>query len=318
MKRKRRRLKKSVYVVFIGLIVLIIALSSLIKHINLINSNEYKLKKLGYTESEVTTILKLDEKYVEDVLKREKALKIIPKLINKDYFLYKNLDRYIAYHKKHRDDSLAKVISIVNVGADHEWYDKKYVKEADTKQDNLILINKFNHIDKKYTPKNIIAVSNQYAYGSNSITEEAFKAFKDMFYAAKKEDLTLIITSSYRDYETQVKLWKQYSDAYGDNYADSVSARAGYSEHQSGYAIDIVTYNSVMNDFEKTDEFKWLQKHANQYGFILRYPKGKEDITGYDYESWHYRYVGKDVAKSIKEKGITFDEYYAYYIEGDK
>ena len=62
----------------------------------------------------------------------------------------------------------------------------------------------------------------------------------------------------------------------------------------------------------------WLQKHAHEYGFILRYPKGKEYITGYDYESWHYRYVGKDVAKSIKEKGITFDEYYAYYVEGDK
>ena len=241
MKRKKRRLKKSVYVVFIGLIAVIIALSSLTNYIKRINSNEYKLKKLGYTEAEVTTILKLDEKNIEDVLKRDKALKIIPKLIKKDYFLYKNLDCYIAYHKSHREDSLKKVISIVNVGADHEWYDKKYIKEADQKKGNLILINKFNHIDKKYTPKNIIAVSNQYAYGTNSITEETFKAFKDMFYAAKKEDLTLIITSSYRDYNTQEKLWNQYSNAYGDDYADSVSARAGYSEHQSGYAIDMVT-----------------------------------------------------------------------------
>ena len=316
--KKRRRLKKSVYVVFAGLIIGIIALTSLINYIKLINSNEYKLEKLGYTKDEVTTILKLNEKNIADVLKRDKAYKIIPKLIKKEYFMYKNLDRYIAYHNDHRDDSLTKVISIVNVGADHEWYDEKYVKEADTKQEKLILINKFNHIDKKYTPKNIIAVSNQYAYGSNSITEETFNAFKNMFYAAKKEDLTLIITSSYRDYETQDKLWNQYANAYGDDYADSVSARAGYSEHQSGYALDIVTYNSVMNDFEKTDEFKWLQKHAHEYGFILRYPKGKEYLTGYDYESWHYRYVGTDVAKAIHDKGITFDEYYAYYIEGDK
>ena len=73
-----------------------------------------------------------------------------------------------------------------------------------------------------------------------------------------------------------------------------------------------------MNDFEKTDEFKWLQKNAYKYGFILRYPKSKEDITGYDYESWHYRYVGTDVAKAIYDKNITYDEYYEYYIVGDK
>jgi LAS superfamily LD-carboxypeptidase LdcB len=70
-----------------------------------------------------------------------------------------------------------------------------------------------------------------------------------------------------------------------------------------------------MNDFENTDEFKWLQKNAYKYGFILRYPKDKTDITGYDYESWHYRYVGKEVAQKIHELDITFDEYYAYYID---
>ena len=315
--KKRRRLKKSVYVVFIGLIVMIVALSSLINYIKLINSDSYKLEKLGYTKDQVEIILTLKDNQIDTILNK-KMDKNIPVFIKQKYFLFKNLDRYLAYYKDHKDDKKSHIVSIVNVGADYEWYDKKNIKEADTKKGKLILINKFNHIDKSYTPKNIIAVSNQYAYGDNSITEEAFNNFKNMFYAAKKEDLTLIITSSYRDYETQAKLWNQYSNAYGDDYADSVSARAGYSEHQSGYAIDIVTYNSVMNDFEKTDEFKWLQKHAHEYGFILRYPKGKEDITGYDYESWHYRYVGKEVATAIKEKKITYDEYYAYYVEGDK
>ena len=315
--KKKRRLKKSVYVVFIGLIVVIIALSSLVNYIKLINSNSYKLEKLGYTKEQVKTILTLKDDQVDKILDR-KYNKNIPVFIKQKYFLFKNLDRYLAYYKDHRDDKKSHIVSIVNVGADHEWYDKDYIKEADIKKDNLILINKFNHISKSYTPKNIIAVSVQYAYGSNSITEETMEAFKNMFYAAKKEDLTLIITSSYRDYETQDTLWNQYANAYGQDYADSVSARAGYSEHQSGYAIDIVTYNAVLNNFEKTDEFKWLQKHAHEYGFILRYPKDKEDITGYDYESWHYRYVGTEVAKSIKEKGITYDEYYAYYVEGDK
>lgn len=315
--KKRRRLKKSVYVVFALLVILILGISALINHIKLINSNPYKLEKLGYNEKQINIILTLKEKNIDDVLKR-KYNKNIPLFIKQEYFMYKNLDRYLAYYKEHRDDKKGHIVSIVNVGADNEWYDKKAIKEANTSKGNLILINKFNHINKNYAPENIIAVSNQYAYGNNSITEETFNAFKNMFYAAKKEDLTLIITSSYRDYETQDKLWNQYAYTYGDDYADSVSARAGYSEHQSGYAIDIVTYNSVMNDFEETDEFKWLQKHAHEYGFILRYPKGKEDITGYDYESWHYRYVGEEVATSIHDKKITFDEYYAYYIEGDK
>ena len=91
--------------------------------------------------------------------------------------------------------------------------------------------------------------------------------------------------------------------------------RAGYSEHQTGLALDIVTYGASMDTFENTDEFKWLSDNAYKYGFILRYPKGKEKLTGYSYESWHYRYVGKDVAKKIHDLDITYDEYYAYYIE---
>ena len=315
--KKRRRLKKSVYVILIVIITLVIALKLLINYITLINSNPYKLEKLGYNEKEVKLILKLNEKNIEDILAR-KYSKTIPKFINQKYFMYKNLDRYLAYYKDHRDDKFSHIVSIVNVGADFEWYDKKNVKETDLSKGNLLLVNKFNHLDENYTVKDIVDISNIYCYGENSSSKEAFDAFKNMFNAAKKEDLTLIITSSYRDYKTQDYLWNMYSDSKGDEYADSISARAGYSEHQTGLAFDIVTYNSVLNDFEETDEFKWLQKHAAEYGFILRYPKDKEDLTGYDYESWHYRYVGKEVAEKVKNLDITYDEYYAYYIIGDK
>ena len=97
--------------------------------------------------------------------------------------------------------------------------------------------------------------------------------------------------------------------------ADLSTARAGFSEHQTGLAIDILTYNVTLSNFEETDAFKWLSSNAYKYGFILRYPKGKEDITGYEYESWHYRYVGVEIATQIFEEDITFDEYYAYYLE---
>ena len=93
------------------------------------------------------------------------------------------------------------------------------------------------------------------------------------------------------------------------------SARAGHSEHQTGLAIDIADLSLDYDNFEITKEFKWVKENAHKYGFIMRYPKGKFHITGFKYEPWHYRYVGIDVAKKIKEAGITFDEYYAYYVE---
>ena len=136
-----------------------------------------------------------------------------------------------------------------------------------------------------------------------------------MFNAAKKENITIIINSAYRSYKKQEELYNQYLSQYGKEYTDAYAARPGHSEHQTGLTVDVTTYGSNGDNFDKTEAFKWLQDNAHLYGFILRYPKGKEDITGYDYESWHYRYVGVDAATTIHDNDITFDEYYAYYIE---
>lgn len=315
--KKKRRLKKSVYVGFGIIVALIIAIISIINYVKLINSNPYKLEKLGYDKTQVETILKLKENYIEDIFKK-KFNKNIPNFIKQKYFLYKNLDEYLEYYKENRDEKLSYIVSLVNVRANHEWYDEDVTTKSDLSKGNLVLVNKFNQLSSDYTPENVVAISNYYSYDGNSITEKVYEAYKNMWYAAKKEDLTLIVTSSYRDYETQEYLWNKYADTNSEEYADSVSARAGFSEHQTGLALDIVTYNTIMNDFENSDEFKWLQKNAHKYGFILRYPKDKTDLTGYDYESWHYRYVGVDVATAIHEKNITYDEYYAYYVVGKK
>ena len=125
-----------------------------------------------------------------------------------------------------------------------------------------------------------------------------------MWQKAKSENLNLIVNSSYRDYESQENVWNNYEARNGEEYADSIAARPGYSEHQTGLALDIITYGANKNTFEDTDEFKWLQKNAHKYGFILRYPKDKEDITGYEYESWHYRYVGVEAATEIHNKKL--------------
>lgn len=311
---KKRRIKRQVYYIFSGILLLILVIIGINKYLTYINSNSYKLKELGYDEEQVEIILNLEEKQINDILTREHD-KYIVLFLKEKYFMYKNLDRYLKYREKNTDDSLSHIVSIVNVGADYEWYDVEIDKETDLSKGNLMLVNKFNHLTDEFNPGEINNISSIYAYDDNSTTEEVFKAFKNMWSAAKEEELTLIITSSYRTYEDQDSIWSRYAYSHSDEWADSYAARAGYSEHQTGLALDIVTYNSTMDNFEETDEFKWLQKNAYKYGFILRYPKDKEDITGYSYESWHYRYVGKEMAKKIYKENITFDEYYAYYIE---
>lgn len=310
--RKKRKLKKGVIYFGIAILVIIIAIIFGMNYYKKINSYPYKLEQKGYNEKEITTITKKLKDSEIDKLLEMKRNKLYDDFINEKYFMFKNLKAYVDYYTDDSDQTLSHVVAMINVGANNDYYED--VKKTDTSKGDLILVNKYYQLDKDFVPEDITDISLKYCYGDNEITNKVYQKFISMYNAAKKEDLSLIITSAYRDYDFQDQLWNQYAKSQGEEWADSVSARAGHSEHQTGLTLDIVTYKVNMNDFENTDEFKWLQKNAHKYGFILRYPKGKEDITGYDYEAWHYRYVGVDVATKIHDLGITFDEYYAYYI----
>ena len=139
----------------------------------------------------------------------------------------------------------------------------------------------------------------------------AYENYVKMADAAKKDGLSLRVLSAYRTEDYQRNLYNNKVRTTGKINADNYSARPGSSEHQTGLAVDVC---STSGTFEYTAEFRWMQKHAHEYGFILRYPKGKEWITGYSYEPWHYRYVGADVATKIFEEGITYEEYYVKYV----
>ena len=121
--------------------------------------------------------------------------------------------------------------------------------------------------------------------------------------------LNIWIQSGYRSYNLQESLYNKYVNRDGKLAADTYSARPGYSEHQTGLAFDL---NSISDDFQYTSEGKWVNENAWRYGFILRYPKSKESITGYKYESWHLRYVGKDLASKLYNNGdwITLEEHF--------
>ena len=157
----------------------------------------------------------------------------------------------------------------------------------------------------------ILIVNKTYAlpknYG-NGLTKETEVAFYKMQTAAKNEGLTLKIVSGFRSYQDQVIVYNDWVNKDGKSVADTYSARAGHSEHQTGLAMDL---NWISNRFEDTNEYRWLQANAYKYGFIMRYLKNKQDVTGYIYEPWHYRYVGVELAKELYNNGnwITLEDY---------
>ncbi len=220
------------------------------------------------------------------------------------------------------DDAITTVASKTKVKYDKEapWEsfdmyglpDKLDLLKKDS-GDVLVLVNKLHAVSKYYEPTDMVAINGNYTTNQGlEMKEDAYKAFKKMRKAARADGIYFKICSAYRTYETQKWLYKNYLNTMGRELRDIRSAAPGRSEHHTGYAIDLVTKSTgwtLTQDFAKTGEGKWIKKNCAKYGYIIRYPKGKTDITGYDYEPWHLRYVGVDVAKEITKQGITLEEY---------
>ena len=229
------------------------------------------------------------------------------------YYKKENKKRYIAYEKENPTLTLEQIITYVNIGLDNPYYTN--TKPADNLNTNLLLVNKYNYLTEDYVPNNLENISTTYARSGMQLVKEAKEAFETLSENAKKEGMNVIAMSSYRSYDYQVNLYNNYVAQDGKEAADKYSARPGYSEHQTGLAVDVYNLDLPYTSFEETEEFTWMQENAYKYGFILRFPKDKVDITGYQYESWHYRYVGKKVAKEIKDNNLTLEEYIAKKVE---
>ena len=312
---KKRKIKKTPIIVLFIIILIIILLVIGINLYNHYNSIEYKLSEKGYKENEIKDILTFDKKYINYAVENDYEDDFIP-LVKEKYFIWKNFQEYIKYIDKQYGDKKVDyglVVSLVNVGANNEPY--THTKKTDMDKGYAILVNKYTSLPDKYAPDDIVEMSNWYSYPDNKIRKEVYDAYKSMFNSAKEEGLTLIVNSSYRTYEEQKEIYDDYELNRGKEYADTYAARPDFSEHQTGLSVDIFSPGSNMTTFENTEEFKWLSENSYKYGFILRYPKGKENITGYNYEAWHYRYLGKELAKKVYDSGLTYDEYYAYYLD---
>lgn len=179
-----------------------------------------------------------------------------------------------------------------------------------------VLVNKQNKLPDTYIPKDLVYTKIPFIVAESERTElrkEAADAIEKLFLGAKEQGIHLLGVSAYRSHLSQVALFNSYVKRDGYEQARTYSALPGTSEHETGLSIDVTEGDgrcSASDCFGYTKEAKWLQEHAAEYGYIIRYPKGKESITGYKYEPWHLRYVGKSIAKEITARGITLEEYY--------
>ena len=243
--------------------------------------------------------------------KKLKELDYIDKKIN--YYIYKNTDRYIDYKNKNPNLDIIDIITRVNLNLDYPFYTNTSISNDLNKI--TILVNKYIYLPQDYIPNNLETIDKKYTDSNKMLVSDARISLEEMAYDAKKENLNIRVVSAYRDYNYQESLYNKYVLKDGKDIADTYSARAGFSEHQTGLVVDLDNINLSYEQFESTDEFIWMKNNSYKYGFILRYPENKEYITGYYYEPWHYRYVGKKIAKYIYDNNITFDEYYARFIQ---
>ncbi len=165
-------------------------------------------------------------------------------------------------------------------------------------------MNKKNRLPDDWAPSDLVSIG-----GGQYLREEAASAYYNLKAAAEAAGYTFNVISSYRTKETQQTLYNNYM-AQDPEGAPYLSAYPRASEHELGLTIDISPDWSLHYDLLETDLGKWMTAHAHEYGWILRYPEGKTDITGYVFEAWHYRYVGVEAATKIKESGLTMEEYY--------
>lgn len=236
-------------------------------------------------------------------------------VINSEISYYKeeNLNRYKKYKEKYPNFSDEDIITRVNIGLDNKYYTG--TKVTPYLNSIKILSNKYYYMPSDYVPENLEVISSECSSGTRYLVRDARVAFEKLCMDAKRDGYTVRAMSAYRSYNYQATLYQNYVDKDGVDSADTYSARPGFSEHQTGLVVDVDDASYSFNSFHQSKSFKWMQDNAYKYGFIMRYPEDKVDITGYSYESWHYRYVGVDVSTKMRDEKLSFDEYYVRYLD---
>ena len=303
---KKKRKKKINIFVFLDIILIIVILLFVYNIIVSHNKTNNNIKNEKENNNNIQPIVIPDTK--------KEKLDILDNINKKlDFFNMDYLDRYLLYKQNNPNLDNETIVVYVNIGLDNNYYTN--VKDSPNKYTNTVLSNKYYYLGDDYVPKDLTTINSNYSSGKKQMTKDAAHAFEEMAKDAKKSGLNIRAVSTYRSYSYQTDLYNKYANSDGKEKADTYSARAGYSEHQTGLAVDVDNTKSSYTQFGNTKEFSWMKDNCYKYGFILRYTKETEFITGYINEPWHYRYVGKDIAKYIHEHPMTYEEYYVRFLE---
>lgn len=283
-------------------------------------NNVNKLLSLGYSSKDINAIYEkipnnvniiIDSKYNKDIIN----------IMNLSYFKIDNLKRYLDYDIMEvksiyditnikKDFNYEDVVTYVNANLDKEYYSSDNLISNEDASKIDVLVNKYHKLDENYEPSDLTIIDSKYASGTQKLRKEAKIKFEEMASDMAKDNLKIYAGSTYRSFTYQKGLYDRYVKKDGFAAAETYSARSGYSEHQLGLAVDIVNGKwDYLN--EKDKEYDYLIKNSYKYGFILRYPRGSEYITGYMFEDWHFRYLGVELATKVFNSGLTYDEYIA-------
>ena len=300
---------------FIFIVVLLSIIIGIVYFVNQNNykkSYEYKLLEVGYNQEEVTTLVtKYDNERLDKLLNMKYNEHIIG-LMEEKYFIFSKLNEYLEYKEKYKKKTYAEIVQTVNVEMNTDWLDNQ--KETDISKKELMIVNRIYGLSEDYVPEDLVDVPVKYAYAgkklSNSVLQEVIKLIEE----GKTYNYNFVVSDGYRSYEDQKKMYDSYADSIGISETDEFVARAGHSEHQSGLLLELKPYNKIISDVSTNEEYLWLRENAHKFGFIFRYNKEHEDLTGFSSFTWKIRYVGVEAATKIYNEGICFEEYYAYYV----
>lgn len=280
------------------------------------------LLNLGYKSNEINAFYQNIKDNIDIIINKSYDKELI-NYLSLDYFEIENLERYIDF--ENNPDKLSSIydtskiqenynfkdtVTFVNANLDKKYYTNDINLSNEDAEKINVIVNKYYKLNKDYVPSDLEGINSRFSAGEQKMRKEAKEAFEKMCEKALDDNLKIYAGSTYRSYDYQLGLYNRYVAKDGFDNAETYSARAGYSEHQLGLAVDVLNgkWDYIS---EKDKEYEWLVNNSYKYGFILRYPRGKEYITGYMFEDWHFRYLGIELANKVYESGLTYDEYVA-------
>lgn len=237
--------------------------------------------------------------------------KILPEAYSKyfeiPYMRVEYFDRYLNYENSNSQLDLEDIVTYCNMGIDVEFFTRDAILVSDANALDVV-VNKVYKLPSTYKPDDLMIVDD---YRDQTMREEAALAFQGLKEKCGELGFDLLAYSGYRSTDLQTKIYENMIELEGEEYTNQYVSKPGQSEHTTGLAMDISINGTNYTDSAESEFYEDFLSAISDYGFIIRYPEGKEHLTGYNYESWHIRYVGIELAKELESLELTLDEYEA-------